>query len=246
MRNEGDEKIKDISIFTALGVNFDGYKSILGFWVVEGKESKEFWADVFHDLVTRGLMRVLILITDDFPGVTEIIQKLYAFADHQLCYIHLQRNLRLDLPKKVYAQIRSLLFIARHSSTKEKGMKHFEEICSIIEKGGDKSYAIRFRGRMENYLAFLQYPDLVRKLIYPTNAVESINVGLEYIRRELGGYFPSRQSLDINYFVQIMNFNDSWLRLPVHIIASRSYELRQMFAMRFELREEQEGQLVTA
>ena len=172
MRNEGDQKIKDISIFTALGVDFNGFKSILGFWVVEGHESREFWADVFQDLVTRGLKKVLVFVTDDFPGVKELIHKLYPFADHQLCYIHLQRNLMRDLPKKVYAQIRSLLFIARHSSTREEGLKHFEEICSIIEKSGDKSYAMRLRGRSENYLAFLSYPDLVRKhlcksLLYP-------------------------------------------------------------------------------
>ena len=176
-----------------------------------------------------------------------MIRKLYPFADHQLCYIHVQRNLRLDLPKKVYSQVRSLLFIARHSSTREEGLKHFEEICSIIERSGDKSYAMRLRGRAENYLAFLSYPDLVRKHIYTTNAVESINSGLEYIRRELGGYFPSRNSLDVNYFVQIINFNDSWMRLPVFAIASKSYELRQMFAMRFEIREQQkEEQMVTA
>jgi putative transposase len=82
MRNEGDQKIKDISIFAALAVDFYGFKSILGFWVVEGKENKEFGADVFQDLVTRGLKRVLIFITDDFPRVKEIIRKLYPFADH--------------------------------------------------------------------------------------------------------------------------------------------------------------------
>ena len=83
MRTE-DNKIKEISIFTALGIDFNGYKSILGFWVVEGKESKEFWADVFQDLITRGLKRALIFITDDFPGVKEIIKKLYPVSDHQL------------------------------------------------------------------------------------------------------------------------------------------------------------------
>lgn len=246
MRNEGDSKIKEISIFTALGIDFDGHKSILGFWVVEGKESKEFWADVFQDLINRGLKKTLIFVTDDFPGVKELIHKLYPFADHQLCYIHMQRNLRRDLPKKVYSDIRSLLFAARHSSSREEGLKRFEEICSIIEKSGDKSYAQRLRGRAENYLAFLSYPEIVRKHIYTTNAVESINSGLEYIRRELGGYFPSRQSLDINYFVQIVNFNDCWMRLPIFVIASKSYELRQMFAMRFELREEQQQMMVTA
>jgi transposase-like protein len=243
MRNDGESKIKDISIFTALGIDFDGYKSILGFWVVEGKENREFWADVFQDLVTRGLKKVLIFVTDDFPGVKELVRKLYPFADHQLCYIHMQRNLRRDLPKKVYSEIRSLLFTARHSSTREEGMKYFEQICSIIEKSGDKSYAQRLRGRAENYLAFLSYPDIVRKHIYTTNAVESINAGLEYIRRELGGYFPSRQSLDINYFIQIVNFNDTWMRLPIFVIASKSYELRQMFTMRFELRQEEQMQV---
>ncbi len=238
MRTE-DNKIKEVSIFTALGIDFNGYKSILGFWVVEGKESKEFWADVFQDLITRGLKRVphlhhgrLSRREGDHQEAVSVL------GPPSLCFIHLHRNLMRDLPKKVYSEIGSLLFVARHSSSKEEGLKHFEEVCSIIERSGDKSYVQRLRGRAENYLAFLEYPDLVRKHIYTTNAVESINSGLEYIRRELGGYFPSRQALDINYFVQIVNFNDSWMRLPVFVISSKSYELRQMFAMRFELKQE--------
>ena len=102
----------------------------------------------------------------------------------------------------------------------------------------DRSYAERLRGRADNYLAFLAYPAEVRKYIYTTNSVESINSGLDYIRRELGGYFPSKESLDVNYFVQIVNLNDSWMRTPVPMISSRSYELRQILAMKFELKEE--------
>jgi hypothetical protein len=65
-----------------------------------------------------------------------------------------------------------------------------------------------------------------------------INAGLEYIRHELGGYFPSRRSLDVNYFVQIANRNDSWMRNPVAMVRARGYELRQILAMRFEVPEE--------
>jgi len=234
-KNEG--KIRDVSIFTALGIDLDGRKSILGFRVIEGDESKAFWVDVFQDLVTRGLKRVLIFITDDFPGVREIIKKLYPFSDHQLCFLHMQRNLRIDLPKKVYAEMKPLLYLAKESSTKEDGLRYFNDACSMIERT-DRSYAERLRGRAENYLAFLAYPAEVRKFIYTTNAVESINSGLDYIRRELGGYFPSKESLDVNYFVQIVNLNDSWMKTPVPMISSRSYELRQILAMKFELKEE--------
>jgi putative transposase len=55
----------------------------------------------------HGNKRVLIFVTDDFPGVKEIIKKLYPFADHQLYFIHMQRNLRIDLPKKIYSEIKS-------------------------------------------------------------------------------------------------------------------------------------------
>ena len=133
--------------------------------------------------------------------------------------------------------MKPLLYLAKESQSKEDGLKHFNDACSMIERT-DRSYADRLRGRADNYLAFLAYPAEVRKYIYTTNSVESINSGLDYIRRELGGYFPSKESLDVNYFVQIVNLNDSWMRTPVPMISSRSYELRQILAMKFELKEE--------
>jgi hypothetical protein len=75
----GGGRIKDVTIFTALGIDTEGHKSILGFWVNEGDENKALWADVFQDMVTRGLKRVLIFVTDDFPGIKGIIKKLYPF-----------------------------------------------------------------------------------------------------------------------------------------------------------------------
>ena len=80
----------------------------------------------------------------------------------------------------------------------------------------------------------------MRRNIYTTNGVESINSGLEYIRHELGGYFPSKESFDINYFVQIVNLNDGWMKTPNPTINSKRYELRQLLTMRFDLKGEQE------
>ncbi|MDG7041340.1 MAG: hypothetical protein JRM98_05520 [Nitrososphaerota archaeon] len=83
-------------------------------------------------------------------------------------------------------------------------MKYFNEACDIIVAKEDKQYAERLRGRAANYLAFLKYPQEVRIHIYTTNAVESIYSGLELMRHELGEYFTSRQSLDINHYAQII------------------------------------------
>jgi transposase-like protein len=236
MRAENNQ-VKEISIYTALGIDMDGFKSVLGFWVAEGSESRAFWADVFQDLISRGLKRVLLFVTDDFAGVGSLISKLYPLSDHQLCYIHMQRNLRRNLSKNTYHAIKPYIYSAKEGITKKDGLAHFSKACDIIEKE-DRRYADMLRQKAENYLAFLDYPADVRRHIYTTNAIESINAGLEYIRHELGGYFPSRRSLDVNYFVQIANRNDSWMRNPVAMVRARGYELRQILAMRFEVPEE--------
>ncbi len=90
--------------------------------MAEGDESKVSWADVFQDLIQRGLKRVLLFVTiDDFSGVKEMIQKLYPLSDHQLCFIHMQRNLMRQLPKKVYAALKAHLYSAKESTIRRTG-----------------------------------------------------------------------------------------------------------------------------
>jgi len=116
-----DSRVRDVSVFTVLGIDFDGYKSVLGFYVIDGDESRVSWSDVFQDLIQRGLKRVLLFVTDDFSGVKEMVKKLYPLSDHQLCFIHMQRNLMRQLPKKVYASLKAYLYSAKESPTKKRG-----------------------------------------------------------------------------------------------------------------------------
>ena len=71
-----------------------------------------------------------------------------------------------------------------------------------------------------------------------TNVVESINAGIEQMRLDDGGYFPSQDALEVNLFIQVVNLQDRWWRRAVPTVRSRSYELRQLFALRYELDEE--------
>ena len=78
------------------------------------------------------------------------------------------------------------------------------------------------------------------KHIYATNPVESVNAGIELMRLELGGHFPSRQALEVNLFIQVVNLQDRWWRRPVPTVRAKSYELLQIFAMKYELAEDHE------
>nr|WP_281364555.1 transposase [Thermosipho japonicus] len=94
-------KVVDVSIFVALGIDMEGYK--------QGKESKEFWIEVFQDMLTRGMSKVAIFVTDDFRGITSVVKKLFPNSEHQLCWVHMKRNLKRGFGGKGYSQMRRIL-----------------------------------------------------------------------------------------------------------------------------------------
>jgi len=236
LRDSESGHLQDISVYIALGIDLKGFKHILGFWVLNGKESKAFWIEVLQDLINRGLHRVLLFITDDFKGLTEVISKLFPYAKHQLCLIHLQRNLRAKLSRKFYRTVKELFRRLKMSRDLDEGKLHFEALCQEVEKEFP-DWAKVLRQKQYHYLAFLEYPEEVRKHIYSTNPVESLNAGLEKMCLELGGYFPSLEALEVNIFIQVVNLQDKWWRRAVPSIQSVSYLIQQKFALTYELQE---------
>jgi len=77
----------------------EGKKDIFGLYTFFGKENRADWNKVFEDLINRGLKRVLVVVSDDFPGIIETVKAVYPYADHQLCFVHLQRNIRKYMTK---------------------------------------------------------------------------------------------------------------------------------------------------
>ncbi len=104
------------------------------FWVQHWRENKAFWVEVFQDLVNRGVHIVLLFVTDNFSGLDEVIRKLFLYSEHQLCILHLERNLCCGLSKDRYKRVRELLGRIRNAQNKDEGQKEFESICEIIRK----------------------------------------------------------------------------------------------------------------
>lgn len=228
-------KVEDIALFVAVGIDLDGNKEILGFWTRKGRENKGFWVEVLQDLIQRGVHRVLLFVTDDFRGVHEVIQNLFPDADHQICLIHLERNLRQTFSGETFRNIRTLLRRVRTSQDVEEGSRWLDQLLQAMEAAGQERKAASLAKKRDQILAFLQYPEEVRRHIYSTNVVESLNAGIEHMRLELGGYFPSLNALEVNLFIQVVNHQDRWWRRAVPTIRSQSYRLHQIFALRYGL-----------
>ena len=229
--------VKDISLYIGVGITLDGYKKILGWWIKKGKESINFWVEVMQDMINRGLSEVGIFVTDDFPGIGKVIKKLFPLADHQLCMVHLKRNLRNKLSKEGYREISKMLQELKYSASYEEGEEKWEEIVEIIKRENSR-YGERLKKKSEEYIAYLKWPEGVRKYIYTTNIVESINSGIELMRQEMGGYFQSEKVLEVNLFVQLVNLNDRWMRKPVAVLRGNAYRIQQLMSLRYNLDED--------
>ena len=120
----------------------------------------------------------------------------------------------------------------KDSSNIEEGEIYFDKLVDLIRRE-KPDYADYLHDRKDNYLTFLIFPEPTRKHFYTTNAVESINSGIERMEKDLGGYFASIRCLEVNLFIQFSNLSDLWLRKPIPAVRSCLYELQQIFALRY-------------
>ncbi len=133
MREESG-RVKEASIYVGVGIDMNGHRVILGWWVKRGKESKAFWTEVLQDLISRGLSRVGIFVTDDFPGLIELLPKYFPLTDHQLCLVHLRRNLKRELGRREYSEVSKLIKRIKESDTKEEAGDYYNRVVEIVEK----------------------------------------------------------------------------------------------------------------
>ena len=215
-----------------MGIDLQGRKDVYGFYTFFGNENKGDWLKVLNDLIERGLKRVLIVISDDFSGLTEGVKALYPLTEHQLCYVHLQRNVRRHMSTRDASAFNKELANIRLSKDLQEGKERFESLCREYRD----RYPTFIKGILQkagHYLCFLRYPEDLRKHIYTTNAVESLHSKIELIRMRLGGYFQSVSVLEINMMLQLDRLKQGKWKKPVPLVKARAYEILQLFNMKF-------------
>jgi transposase-like protein len=202
-----DKQITNKAVYVALGLNMEGRKEVLGLWISKNEGAK-YWLNVFTELKNRGLQDILIICTDNLKGMNESIVAAYPEAEHQLCIVHQIRNslkyvsykkkkeVAADL-KDIYTAVNEDVALDALNVFKEK----YDSIYPQISKSWDKHWV--------NLINFLKYPKEIRKVIYTTNAIESLNSQFRKVIKNKK-VFPSDDAVYKILYLAISNLEKKW------------------------------------
>jgi transposase-like protein len=227
------DKLRSACIYLVVGLGRDGRKRVLSCIVKPGRDNLEDWKSVLRGLLERGLRRVMIFIQDDFSGLLPISQSLFPNSDIQLCAVHMQRNAKTHLPKPDAAEFQQRWRAIKSSWDIELANRQFEELCDRFAKVSP-TWIAELRKKRPHYLAFIQYPEWIRKTLSTTNAVEAVNGQLEIMRRNSGGYFHSQDTLKLKLGLAVSSLENGRWRTGARGTLSVLPQLNAMFQSRFE------------
>ena len=205
-----DGVVRNKAVYLALGVLRDGTRDILGLWI-ENTEGAKFWLKVFNDLKARGVNDMLIAVTDGLKGMAEALQAVFPATTLQTCIVHLIRN-SLDYAsckdrKQLAAAIRPI-YGAPSAEAAEAELAAFER-----GPWGQKfpTVVAAWRRAWDKVIPFFAFPPAVRRVIYTTNAIESINARLRKIIKTRG-HFPSDDAASKLIWLALRNITADWGR----------------------------------
>lgn len=187
-------------IYVVVGVNLAGERDVLGLWAGAGGEGAKHWAGVLAELRNRGVEDVLIVCCDGLKGLPEAINGAWPLADVQQCVVHLVRNSLKYSSRKYWGQITKELKEIYTAPTETAAEACFTEFADKWESKYPAMIAV-WRNSWEQFTPFLKFPVQIRKLVYTTNAIESLNARFRHaVRRR--GHFPNEQAaLKVLYLV---------------------------------------------
>lgn len=168
-----DKRVINKAIYLVLGVNIEGHKELLGMWVSENEGAK-FWLSVLTDLQNRGVKHMLIACVDGLKGFPDAINSTFPETKIQLCIVHMVRHSLKFVPWKDYKAVTADLKRIYQSVTEQEASL---ELDNFAEKWDEKYPQISksWRGNWHNLITIFDYPEDIRKVIYTTNAIESLN-----------------------------------------------------------------------
>jgi putative transposase len=205
MRHEG--RVENRAVYVAMGVDLEGRKDVLGLWT-SANEGSKFWLGVLTELKNRGMRDVLIACVDGLKGFPQAIEGVFPEARIQLCIVHLVRAslnyVNWKERKRVAADLKA---IYRASTASQAEM----ELTEFIGRWGSKYQAIGklWKENWERVIPFFEFPPDVRRVIYTTNAVESLHMSLRKIIKTRGS-FPSEEAAMKLLYLALRNVSAKW------------------------------------
>ena len=202
-----DKRVINKSIFLALGINTEGHKELMGMWISENEGAK-FWLNVLTELQQRGVEDILIACVDGLKGFPDAINTVFPQTNIQLCIVHMLRNSLKYVSWKDYKAVTADLKRVYRSATEDEALLELERFGDAW----DSQYpqiTKSWRNHWQNLNTLFNYPEDIRKAIYTTNAIESLN---SVIRKAIKKrkIFPSDDSARKMVYLAIKDASKKW------------------------------------
>lgn len=205
VRDAGSVRAK--AIYLAIGINMEGHKEVLGLWIAQ-TEGAKFWLSVVTELKNRGVQDIFIACVDGLKGFPEAIETVYPHAIVQLCIVHMVRNslnyVGWNKRKEVAADLR-LVYSAATIDEAEHALADFEDKWN----NAYPPIALSWRNNWQRIIPFFDYPPEIRRIIYTTNAIESVNMSLRKVSKSRGS-FPNDEAVIKLYYLALSNIAKKW------------------------------------
>lgn len=205
MRHEG--RVENRAVYVAIGIDLDGVKDVLGLWT-SAHEGAKFWLQVLTDLKNRGVRDVLIASVDGLKGFPQAIEAVFPQAQVQMCIVHLVRaslNYVNWKQRREVAQDLKAVYRAQTAEEAEQQLGHFAERWD----GRYPTISNLWRRNWAQVIPFFAFPAEIRKVIYTTNAVESLNMSLRKAIKTRGA-FPNEDAALKVIYLALRNLIAKW------------------------------------
>jgi putative transposase len=203
--------VRNKAVYLAIGVNTNGYKEVLGMWIAE-TEGAKFWLSVVTELRNRGVADIFIACVDGLKGFPEAIETVFPQTEVQLCIVHMVRHSLNFVGWKEKKNVAEDLRLIYSSATVEEAEMRIAE----FEGKWDARYPSISRSWRTNWMRVIPlfaFPPEIRKVIYTTNAIESLNMTLRKVTKTRGS-FPNDEALLKLLYLALRNIAKKWT-LPV-------------------------------
>ena len=195
------------SMYLALGINMEGQKELLGLWLAE-TEGAKFWLSVLTELKNRGLQDILIACVDGLKGFPEAIAAEYPQTKIQLCIVHMVRNSLKYVSWKDYKAVTADLKQIYQAPTEEAAALELERFAEKWD-GAYPQISKSWRSHWPNLITLFEYPPDIRRVIYTTNAIESLNSVIRKATKQRK-LFPSDDSAMKVVYLAIQAASKKW------------------------------------
>src|SRR3954454_15046321 len=210
MRHEG--RVENRAVYVAVGIDLDGLTDVLGLWT-SANEGAKFWLQVLTELRNRGVKDIFIACVDGLKGFPEAIESVFPQTEVQLCIVHLVRHslnyVGWKQRKEVAADLKTIYTAATEAEAEQRLVEF-----SLKWDAKFPTIAKSWRSNWARVIPFFAHPPEIRKVIYTTNAIESLNMSLRKVTKARGS-FPNDEAVFKLLYLALRNIAKKWT-IPVH------------------------------